>query len=210
MSEPSGFTPDTRNNDNSVNYLRRLKEQIDAETAADSAQSESATTTLQSKTPPRERRRSPRFKCAGSVAFTVESSQVRVWGSLTDISLRGCYVEMSNPFSIDTKVSLVIDTSGVRIRARGVVRISYPGLGMGILLTELAPEQRELLEQLLATLAHVVPPAAPELVQERTAENVLGAVDPVPFLEELQRFFTGKPNLSREEFFRIADRCHRT
>jgi hypothetical protein len=132
-----------------------------------------------------------------------------MWGTLTDISLRGCYVEMSSTLPVDTKVNLVMDASGFRIRAKGIVRISYPGLGMGILLTDLAPEQREFLDQLLATLAQGTLTATPQLVQERTAANAIATVDPIPFLEELGRFFTGKSTLSREDFIRIADRCQR-
>jgi len=204
-SEQAGFTPDPKNNDNSVNYLRRLK----AETEAESLPKPPAATPGKTPSSQRERRRSPRFRCNGSVSLTPDASQVRMWGTLTDISLRGCYVEMSSTLPVDTKVELVLDTSGIRIRAKGIVRISYPGLGMGILLTELAPEQREFLDQLLATLVQAAPAATPQLVQERTAADVVAAVDPIPFLNELRRFFDSKATLSREEFLRIADRCQR-
>lgn len=30
-SEQTGFTPDPKNNDNSINYLRRLKAEVDAD-----------------------------------------------------------------------------------------------------------------------------------------------------------------------------------
>lgn len=132
-----------------------------------------------------------------------------MWGKLTDISLRGCYAEMSSTLPVDSKVEMVIDASEIRIRAKGVVRISYPGLGMGILMTDLAPEQREFLDHLLAILSQTDPLAAPQLVQERTAADAVAAVDPIPFLNELRRFFTNKTTLSREEFIRIADRCQR-
>jgi len=132
-----------------------------------------------------------------------------MWGTITDISLRGCYVEMSSTLPVDTKVELVIDASGIRIRAKAVVRISYPGLGMGILISELAPEEREFLDQLLAILAQAAPVASPQLVPERTAADAMAAVDPIPFLNELRRFFASNTTLSREEFIRIADRCQR-
>ena len=204
-TEQSGFTPDPKNNDNSVNYLRRLKAETDAEALPKPPAAASGPTPSSQ----RERRRSPRFRCTGSVALTPDASQVRMWGSLTDISLRGCYVEMSSTLPVDTKVELVLDASGIRIRAKGIVRISYPGLGMGILLTELAPEQRGFLDQLLATLSQAAPASTPQVIQERSAADVIAAVDPIPFLNELRRFFDSKTTLSREEFFRIADRCQR-
>ena len=130
-----------------------------------------------------------------------------MWGTLTDISLRGCYVEMSSTLPVDSKVDLVMDASGFRIRAKGIVRISYPGLGMGILITDLAPAQRQFLDELLATLAATANGSTSQLVQERTAADAVAAVDPIPFLDELRRFFTSKATLTREEFIRIADRC---
>jgi hypothetical protein len=204
-SEKAGFTPDPKNNDNSVNYLRRLKAEIDAEAIRNPPEAPAG----QSAPARRERRRSPRFRCTGSVALMPDDSQIRMWGTLTDISLRGSYVEMSSTLPIDTKVVLVIDASGMRIHAKGIVRISYPGLGMGILLTELASEQKEFLDQLLATLSQAAPVPIPTLIQERSAADVISAVDPIPFLNELRRFFDSKTTLSREEFFRIADRCQR-
>jgi hypothetical protein len=204
-SEQSGFTPDPKNNDNSVNYLRRLKAETEGETVLKSPSAAQARNSPHD----RERRRSPRFRCTGSVALTPEGTDVRMWGTLTDISLRGCYVEMSSTLAVDTKVVLVLDALGIRIRAKGVIRISYPGLGMGILMTDLAPEQREFLNQLLGTLSQASAVPAPQLVQERSAADVIAAVDPIPFLNELRRFFDSKSPLPREEFFRIADRCQR-
>lgn len=203
-SEQPAFAPDPKNNDNSVNYLRRLKAQTEEESAP-----KAAATPGRVVVPAGERRRSPRFRCTGSVALTQENTQTRMWGKLTDISLRGCYAEMSSTLPVDSKVEMVIDASEIRIRAKGVVRISYPGLGMGILMTDLAPEQREFLDHLLAILSQTDPLAAPQLVQERTAADAVAAVDPIPFLNELRRFFTNKTTLSREEFIRIADRCQR-
>jgi hypothetical protein len=204
-SEQSGFAPDPKNNGNGVNYLRRLKAEIGAEAARNPHEASAG----QPAPAGRDRRRSPRFHCTGSVALLPDATQVRMWGTVTDISLRGCYVEMSSTLPIDTKVDMVLDASGIRIRAKGIVRISYPGLGMGILLTELPPEQKELLDQLLSKLSQTAPVPSPQLIQERSAAEALAAVDPISFLNELRRFFDSKVILSREEFFQIADRCQR-
>jgi hypothetical protein len=204
LSPEPGFTPDPKNNDNSVNYLRRLKAETDAETPSAPLDHQHPAAPLR-----REKRRSPRFRCTGSVSLTPEGTETRMWGTLTDISLRGCYVEMSSTVPVDSKVDLVMDASGFRIRAKGVVRISYPGLGMGILITELAPDQREFLDELLSALAAGTNISTSQLVQERTAADAVAAVDPIPFLHELRRFFTSKTTLTRDEFIRIADRCQR-
>ena len=72
----------------------------------------------------KERRRSPRFRCSGSAEFRVEGSDVRMWGTLSDVSLHGCYVEMNNTFPVDTRVHLVLDTMGIRAQMTAVVRVS--------------------------------------------------------------------------------------
>ena len=204
LSSEPGFVPDPKNNDNSVNYLRRLKAETDGDSPLMPLARQHPVAPI-----PSEKRRSPRFRCTGSVALTPDATETRMWGTLTDISLRGCYVEMSSTLPVDTKVELVMDASGFRIRAKGIVRISYPGLGMGILITELDPAQRQSLDELLAALAATANVSSSQLVQERTAADAVDAVDPIPFLDELRRFFKSKTALTREEFIRIADRCQR-
>ena len=133
-----------------------------------------------------------------------------MWGALTDISLRGCYVEMTTTFPVDTKVELVLDAVGIRFLARGMVRISYPFLGMGILFTEIAPDQRVLLEQLLSALAKNSSSSQPEATPHNSAHDLFVGADPIAFLNNLKRHFDSKPLLSREEFFRIAKLCQRS
>jgi hypothetical protein len=74
-------------------------------------------------------------------------------------------------------------------------------------MTELASEQREFLDQLLANLAQAAPSPSSQLIQGRSAADVIVAVDPIAFLNELKRFFDGQTLLSREEFIQIAKRC---
>ena len=62
-----------------------------------------------------------------------------MWGTLTDISLHGCYVEMNATFPVDTKVDLVLKSFGIRIHTPGRVRATYPSLGMGICFAEIEP-----------------------------------------------------------------------
>jgi len=203
--------PDSRKTDDGASYLRRLKAQTEGEEPSSTAASAGPTALApQNSFAGKERRRSPRFRCAGSAEFTAEGSNVRMWGTLTDISLRGCYVEMSTTFPVDTRVELVLETLGIRFRARGTVRISYPFLGMGILLTEIAPDQKVLLEGLLSTLAKTTTVSNPEVAQDSSAAETLVAADPIAFLNELKRFFDSKALLSREEFLRIAKRCRRS
>ena len=205
----SAEQPDSQTTDG-ASYLRRLKSQPGEGPSSTPASVGPIAAAPQNSVPEKDRRRSPRFKCAGSAEFTAEDSNVRMWGTLTDISLRGCYVEMSTTFPVDTKVALVLEASGIRFRARGTVRISYPFLGMGILITEIEPDQKVLLEQLLSALAKNSSSSQPEATPHNSANDLFVGADPIAFLNELKRHFDGKPLLSREEFFRIAKLCQRS
>ena len=202
--------PDSQTTDDGASYLRRLKVQPGEEPSSTPANVAPLAAAPQNSVPEKDRRRSPRFKCAGSAEFTAEDSNVRMWGTLTDISLRGCYVEMSTTFPVDTKVALALDALGIRFRARGTVRISYPFLGMGILMTEIEPDQKVLLEQLLSELAKSDNPSQPGATPHNSATDLFVGADPIAFLNELKRFFDSKALLSREEFFRIAKLCQRS
>jgi hypothetical protein len=202
--------PDSQMTGDGASYLRRLKGQPGDEPSSPPASVGPIAAAPQNSVPEKDRRRSPRFKCAGSAEFTAEDGNVRMWGTLTDISLRGCYVEMSTTFPVDTKVALVLEASGIRFRARGTVRISYPFLGMGILMSEIEPDQKVLLEQLLSALAKSSSSSQPEATPYNSANDLFVGADPIAFLNDLKRHFDGKPLLSREEFFRIAKLCQRS
>src|SRR5271165_2444428 len=51
-----------------------------------------------------EKRRSPRYKCEGSIEIFQEGSDLRTWATFTDISMHGCYVEATATFPVGTDV----------------------------------------------------------------------------------------------------------
>jgi hypothetical protein len=150
------------------------------------------------------------------VEFQAEGSEVRMWGTLTDISLHGCYVEMSNTFPVGTKVNLVLKSCGIRIETPGTVRASYPALGMGIALREIAAEQEGHLKQLIAFLSghnsvsHGGPVAETREKEENNVRSALATADPKALLDEIQQFFQNNHLLSRDEFHEIARRVCRS
>jgi hypothetical protein len=126
-TEKPGLPQDSSDDKDGANYLRRLKGSGAEKGLAETTEQEAgkmaaAMTTLGFK----ERRQSPRLRCSGSVEFQTAGSEARMWGTLTDISLHGCYVEMSNTFPVDTKVRLVLKSCGLRFQVAGTVRASYP------------------------------------------------------------------------------------
>ncbi|HTA48867.1 MAG TPA: PilZ domain-containing protein [Verrucomicrobiae bacterium] len=71
---------------------------------------------------------------------------------LTDLSLGGCYLEISSPFPVSTRVTLSMRAGGIDLKTEGVVRIMHPDKGMGVEFTQSTPEHRSLLEKFLGLL----------------------------------------------------------
>ncbi len=214
--EQPGLPVSPGNDDNGASYRLRLNESgADRATGDPSASDAGILAAAMATLGLKERRQSPRLRCSGSVEFRAEGSDVHMWGTLTDISLHGCYLEMSNTYPVDTKVDLVLKSCGLRIQTPGKVRASYPALGMGICFTGIDPQQQLQLKRLLAELTgHVsisVPKPAhenPERV-EQTLKNALESADPKAFLDEIIGFFQRNHLLSRDEFHGIAKRVRR-
>ena len=216
--EQPGWTPEAGAGADSVNYLRRLKEELAEAAPADAAADHDAkVAAAMAATGLEERRKSQRVRCSGSAEVRAGGSDDRLWGTLTDVSLHGCYVEMSKTFPVDTKVDLVLKSCGIQIQTRGTVRASYPALGIGICFVEMEPGQQLQLQQLLSLLtghgaACVGGPARKNQAKDANlfGKEVLQSADPMTFLGEITTFFQKNKLLSRDEFYEIAKRARRS
>jgi len=133
-----------------------------------------------------------------------------MWGTLTDISLHGCYVEMKTTFPIGTKVELLLRSFGILIQARGTVRTSYPLLGMGICFVEIEAGQQAQLKQLLDALTESGAVCNDGSARESGTKNYMETIDLRTFLDEMKEFFRKNQTLDREEFHKIAKRVRRS
>jgi hypothetical protein len=202
---------DSSNGDESVDYLRRLKGAAPEGPPADAvARGGGKPPAAADNVAWKERRQSPRLRCSGSAEFRTEGSDARIWGTVTDISQHGCYVEMNTTFPVGTKVDLVLKSFGIRIETPGEVRASYPFLGMGICFAELEPVQRMQLKQLLAALAGRSAVSNGIPAEEKGVNDALRSADPRAFLDEITEFFQKNQLLSRTEFQQIAKRVRRS
>ena len=151
-----------------------------------------------------ERRRQPRYKCEGSAEFSVEGSDIRTWGTLTDISMCGCYVELQATFPVDTQLHLLLEVNEIRIQLSGVVRVSYPFLGMGISFSEISDEAKAGLGAIVRTLngtgsgpGEVVKIALPQVADCAKAYQAIAAA------------FVRKSLMTREEFIEVVRHSQR-
>jgi hypothetical protein len=155
-----------------------------------------------------ERRQSPRYKCAGSAQFRVQGSDIRTWGTLTDISQHGCYVELMATFPVGANVDLELELNGIRADVKGEVRLSYPCLGIGIVFREISDENRVRLLEMLRSLSPVDHPGTPAVSEAPSVST--SAPAPLPIivnaaaaLQALADFFETGAQLTKEEFVRI-------
>jgi hypothetical protein len=73
---------------------------------------------------------------------------------LTDLSLGGCYLEISSPFPVSSRVTLSMKAGGAEVRAQGLVRVMHPDKGMGVEFTQTTPEHRTAVEKFLEVLSN--------------------------------------------------------
>jgi hypothetical protein len=205
----SGLPQDSSNGEESVNYLRRLKGGVAEGAPANASASKGRDPADPNRVDWTLRRQSPRLRCSGSVEFRAQDSNVRMWGTLTDVSLHGCYVEMNATSPAGAKVDLVLKSFGIRIEVSGTVRTSYPFLGMGICFDEIAPAQLLQLKQLLNTLTGRSALSVGMSARQNSMKDTPPA-DPGVLLDEIAEFFQRKQHLSRDEFHQIAQRVRRS
>jgi hypothetical protein len=204
------LAPDSSNGDESVDYLRRLKGAVAQAAPADAVARGGGAPATANSVAWKERRQSPRLRCSGSAEFRTEGSDVPMWGTVTDVSLHGCYVEMNTTFPVGTKVDLILKSFGIRIETGGTVRASYPFLGMGICFEEIEPAQRLQLKQLLAVLSGRTAVSNGISAEENSVKDTLASADPRAFINGIAEFFQKKQMLSRDEFHEIAKRARRS
>jgi len=182
-----GSVPMSEQNDVGAAYLAALKR------SSGSAGTGSAAGTVSGLAPPSEtspsigiatgrtglvpeKRRSPRYRCQGSAQLREVTSGVATWATFSDISLHGCYMEAAAGYAAGSILTLLIEVNGVRVEAMGEVRVTYPGLGMGICFTKLSDEDRARLRELIRSISQpsVIMGARPPLARTPSASPSAG------------------------------------
>ncbi len=133
---------------------------------------------------------------------------------LTDLSLGGCYLEISSPFPVSTRVTLSMRAAGVELRSEGVVRVMHPEKGMGVEFTQTTTEHRALLEKFLSRLTES-PETMPELlVEPEGLETEIGerskpAAEPCDGEDPLLGLFRNHAELAVEPFVEMLRKQRR-
>ena len=154
-----------------------------------------------------DKRRSPRYRCEGSVEMREEGCDVRTWSTFTDVSQNGCYVEAQATYPVGSVLHLKLEANGMRVEAEGTVRVSYPYLGMGVAFTAITDENRTRLRELLGAISRPSLIMGPGIASALPASGPMGAVPPISnpnaAIQALVQFFESRHMLTREDFLRV-------
>ena len=99
-----------------------------------------------------ERRQHPRYRCQNSIEIHVHQG-ASFWGTVADLGLGGCYVEMAIPIEVGTKLAVALWFGEKKAWADGEVAHRTPGFGVGIRFTKISDKDLETIRQYLNTLA---------------------------------------------------------
>jgi hypothetical protein len=123
--------------------------------------------------------------------------------AVSDISRSGCYVELQATSQVNTAVDMLITVNGIGVRVKGVVRTSYPLLGMGISFTEISKEAQVQLEELILSCSggtSPLPSATNAAEPVAAVPDLLMIMDAGAALNALARFFQNNQTLTRADF----------
>jgi PilZ domain len=102
-----------------------------------------------------EQRCEPRYPFIASAELLEESSGARMKSRISDLSLKGCYVDTVNPLPDGTLVHLRIFTETHSFEAPGTVVYSHAFMGMGMKFREVEPQSVEILRLWLTEVAEL-------------------------------------------------------
>ena len=101
----------------------------------------------------KERRSVPRFPLIATAEILESTSAMRLSGRISEISRKGCYVDVLNPLPSGTTIQLRVSRDSGSFATTARVIYVDPGMGMGIGFVDTAADQLTILDAWLAELA---------------------------------------------------------
>src|SRR5579863_2538676 len=101
----------------------------------------------------KERRSEPRFPVAAMAEATDIKSHTKITGRISDIGPGGCYFEVMSPFAIGAELRVRITRNQQTLTVSAKVLYSTGGMGMGLLFTQVEPQQGHVLHQWVGELS---------------------------------------------------------
>jgi len=111
---------------------------------------------MSSDTPPssvsgfREKREVPRFTFIASVSIVEPVSDTRISGRISEISRKGCYVDVLNTLPVGTTIQVTATRDQGSFSSAGRIIYVQEGIGMGVAFVDIAENQLTILDAWLA------------------------------------------------------------
>ncbi len=176
-----------------------------------------------------ERRYFSRRACRLEAEVRLLGESSGLSASITDISVSGCYIEMIAPLPVDSVIDVLFKPNDAMVTARGKIRTSQNGLGMGISFMDIKPEDFQELLRFAPPSRYAASPGEPGpssgatasgnragqaqskgearvLVLDAPEEKEMGTGTTAEELEAIVRILTRKGLLMRSE---IIDEMNR-
>jgi hypothetical protein len=102
--------------------------------------------------PPGEKRWAARHACSGSASIRAAGSAFPLHCEVTDIARGGIYIDTRTPLPAATEVQVRMNVEDECIEFAGVVRTSYPMVGMGIRFHKVSAETRRKIDNVIQRL----------------------------------------------------------
>lgn len=93
-----------------------------------------------------QRRRNPRYAFIASAELFEPATKMRIASRVTELSVRGCYLDMLNPFPEDTIALVKISVGGAAFETKVRVVYAHSNLGVGLVFLDPDPKNVEVLK----------------------------------------------------------------
>ena len=103
--------------------------------------------------PYHEKREVPRYSFIAEVALIEPATNTRIAGRVSEISRKGCYVDVLNTLPEGTAIDLQVSRDRGVFGTRGKIIYVQPGMGMGVAFIDVPEDQMKVLDAWLQELS---------------------------------------------------------
>jgi hypothetical protein len=100
--------------------------------------------------PFREKREVPRFSFIATVLIIEPNSDIHISGRISEISRKGCYVDVLNTLPVGTPIQLTVSRDQGTFSSPGRIIYVQEGIGMGVAFVVVPEDQLKILDSWLA------------------------------------------------------------
>ena len=96
-----------------------------------------------------ERRRSPRYPFTAKAEITADKPGAFVTANVSELSLRGCWLDIKSPFPLNVPITVKISAAGELFESKAKIIYLKPGMGAGVSFLAIEPQSRAVLRRWL-------------------------------------------------------------